>query len=269
VNFQNIPRSDKTVKQAFIPKLDALMFFDYKQIEYRLLAFYIAHTLQDLSMAEVFARGDDLHAESARAILDKQDVTDEERNTGKTYNFLTIYGGGAAKAAESLGIPFKVAQRQQKVFHERWPSIKLLNNPPFRNGGYGAGEVAGVIQNRLESRGYITTLWGRHLHPEAPHKALNALVQGCAADLLRASLVKAHEGLIEEGFQSHLVNNVHDELIIDATLEEVPELALLVPHLMDDALISEFVPVEVDVEWTTTNWADKQPYKEASIAAVR
>lgn len=273
MNFQNIPRNDKVVKQAFRPKLDALLFFDYKQIEYRLLAFYVAMTLGDESMAEVFKRGDDLHTESARAILKlARDPTEEERDVGKTYNFLTIYGGGAKKASDSLNISLKDAKLQQAAFHKRWPSIKRLHNPPFRNGGYRDGEGPGAIQEAFFDKGYLTTLWGRHLKPvdeagkRAPHKDLNWVIQGSAGDLLRLSLVKVHDELTDCQLKSHLVSNVHDEIFIDATFDEIPLLENRIPILMDHGFISEVVPIEVDMEWTTSSWAEKQSYKEVPVA---
>lgn len=211
-------------------------------------------------MAEVFARGEDLHAASAAAILGKpiEELTDAERQIGKTYNFLTIYGGGPGKAARSLGITLEVAKEQQDKFFASWPAIKKLHCPPRFNGTYAPGQSPGLIQRRLAERGYITTLWGGHLHPRSPHMALNALVQGCAADLLRASLVRVHKAL--NGFESHLVNNVHDELIFDAVENEVDELVPLVVECMTDwPDITTFVPIGVDVEYSNTSWADKEP----------
>jgi DNA polymerase I - 3''-5'' exonuclease and polymerase domains len=264
VNVQNIPRSDKVVKAGFVPKRDAFLFFDYKQIEYRLLAYYVANAARDESMAEVFRRGDDLHEASARALLGIGDgvaLSDDERQVGKVFNFLTIYGGGAKKAATSLGVSEEDARRLQTVFHETWPGIRLLHNPPFRNGSYAKGTGPGAIQRQLERRGYITTLFGRHLHPESQHKALNALIQGCAADLIRHSMVRVTDDLIQGKFESRIVNVIHDELMFDAWNSEVPELVERVPVLMDYEGVSEVVPIEVDCEISTTNWADKEGWK--------
>lgn len=214
-------------------------------------------------MAEVFARGDDLHAASAAAILGKtiDDLSDTERQVGKTYNFLTIYGGGPGKAARSLGIPFETAKEQQDQFHASWPAIKKLHNPPRFNGTYARGQQPGLIQRRLKERGYITTLWGGHLHPRSPHMALNALVQGCAADLMRASLVRVHKELKDKGLVSHLVNVVHDEMILDCSDAEVDSVVPIVQRLMCDwPIITEHVPVEVDVAVSYTSWADKEAY---------
>lgn len=123
--------------------------------------------------------------------------------------------------------------------------------------------LQGVIESRLANRGYIHTLYGRHLHPESPHKAINALIQGCAADIMRHALIRVHAGL--EPYKAHMVSVIHDEIIIDAPMDEVPELTQLVPTWMDCARVSETVPIYVDVEWSTTNWAEKSAYEEANV----
>lgn len=263
MNVQNIPRSDKVVKTGFIPKRDAFLFLDYKQIEYRLLAFYVANATRDMAMAEVFRRGEDLHEATARALLGtpvSAVLSDESRQVGKVFNFLTIYGGGPKKAAASLGVDIGRARDLQDLFHKTWPGVRLLHNPPYRNGGYARGTGPGAIQRKLEQRGYITTLFGRHLHPESPHKALNALIQGCAADLIRYAMVRVHDYLLTEGMESRIVNVVHDELMLDVVNDEVPTLIERVPVLMSYDGVSEVVPIEVDCEISTTNWADKGAY---------
>jgi len=250
VNIQNIPRSDKVVKRAFRPKLDALLYFDYEQIELRLLAYYMA-SLGDPSMASAIWDGKDLHTESAMAALGLPSVTDEQRQVGKTLNFSMVYGGGRPTLMKQLGISFEEAGQLLRKFHARWPGIQLVQN---------------VISEQIAARttpdepGYITTLWGRHLHPESDHKALNALVQGCAADLMRAALVKVHRHLDSNLMASHLVNQVHDELQIDAVASEIPYLVEVVPRLMDHPPVSEIVPIGTDCEISFSTWADKQAY---------
>lgn len=259
----NIPKRDKVVKGGFRPKLDCFLFFDYRQVEYRLLAYYVAVACDDESMAEVFRQGKDLHEETARRVLGIWDrpLTDLERDVGKTWNFLTIYGGGAQKAANSLGIPLELAQEQRELFFATWPSLKRLNNPPFRNGRYAAGEGPGAIQRAYEAKGYLTTILGRHLHPQEAHKALNAVIQGSAAELTRRALVEVHKQLKQDQLKSHLVNVVHDELILDAVEEELPYLAGVVPTLMDYPRVSKVVPIECDCEVSWTTWAEKEPYE--------
>lgn len=245
MNFQNIPRHDKVIKRAFVPKLDALFFFDYSQIELTLLAYYMA-ACGDTSMARAIAAGNDLHVESARAALGLEgDLTDEERQVGKTLNFSLVYGGGRPTIMRQLDVTWPEAGKLLRGFHRRWPGVALLVE---------------AIKQKCEREGYIKTLWGRHLHPESQHKALNALVQGCAADLMRSSLVKVHNYAGDQGWESHLVSNIHDEIIMDVRDVEYPEVAVEVPRLMNYEPVSEVVPISVDVEWSTTNWAEKEPY---------
>lgn len=246
MNFQNIPRKDKVIKRAFIPKLDALFFFDYKQIEMVLLSYYMAK-LGDRSMADVLSdERTDLHTESAAAALGiSGELSDEQRQIGKVLNFSLVYGGGRPTIMRQLDVTWPQAGKLLAGFHRRWPGISIVQDG---------------IKKQVESRGYITTLWGRHLHPESPHKALNALVQGCAADLMRTSLVDVHSYARASGWGSHLVSTIHDEVILDVCESEYDVVASEVPRLMDHPPVSAVVPVRVDVEWSTTNWAEKGPY---------
>lgn len=203
--------------------------------------------LGDDSMASAIRAGKDLHTESAIGALGlRTDPTDEQRQVGKTLNFSLVYGGGTPTIMRQLGVTYPEARELLVNFHKRWPGIQIVIN---------------FINRRIEERGYITTLWGRHLHPESEHKRLNALVQGCAADLMRNALVTVARHLREGEYAAHLVSVIHDELILDAPFTEVPELALFVPRWMDWKPVSEVVPIGTDMEWTTTNWASKMAYK--------
>lgn len=278
MNFQNIPRSDKVIKRGFIPKLDAMLFFDYEQIELRLLAYYMA-VLGDTSMADAIKAGKDLHTESAIGALGlSEHPTDEQRQVGKTLNFSLVYGGGTPTIMRQLDVSFEDARRLLNNFHSRWPGIapvqgEIRNHMLMRAFNVSRSQAQDAwfraVKQRnqrelwdkaVEKKGYITTLWGRHLHPESEHKALNALVQGCAADLMRNALVTADRNLRE--FDAHLVSVIHDELILDAPFGEIPTMAVMVPQWMDHPPVSEVVPIGTDMEWTTTNWASKEAYKE-------
>ncbi len=245
MNFQNIPRQDKVIKRAFVPKLDALFFFDYKQIEMLLLAYYM-NVLGDSSMVDAIKSGKDLHTESAMGALGlTREPDDAERQIGKTLNFSLVYGGGQPTIMRQLDVSWPEAGKLLRGFHRRWPGIKLLT---------------GALHRQYEKNGYIKTLWGRHLRPESQHKELNALVQGCAADLMRAALVKVNRHAREQAWDSHLVSTIHDELIMDVEVDDYYSVAKEVPICMDHPPVSAVVPIRVDIEWSTTNWAEKEPF---------
>lgn len=249
------------VKAAFVPKLDALLFCDYPNIELKLLAFYL-ESIGWPSMADVFRNGADLHLETAAGILNKPaaQLSDEERQIGKTLNFSIVYGGGIPTLiAQGVAESPQEALALLRAYHGTWPGIGWESKrKPASPGTLIAG-----IKNRVEDRGYITTLYGRHLHPRSMHSALNALCQGCAADLMKWAMLAVNDSLRHYGMRSHIVNMVHDELILDCTAEELPVLAASVPQWMTDQRIEAVVPIvpEPEVSWTT--WADKAPMEAA------
>lgn len=246
MNVQNIPRSQKDVKRAFEPKFDAFLFFDYKAIEVRLLAYYLAKGINDTSLADEIRNGMDPHLETAKGLFAKTNISDEERQVGKTLNFSIIYGGGTPTIMRQLGVDYKEAKRLRDAYHETRPGIQKLN---------------AKIATTLEERKYITNLYGRRLHVDEPHKALNALIQGSAADLMRASVVRVDEYL--NNYASHIVNVIHDEIMLDVVLAEANEIVYNVPRLMVNELVHDVVPIEVDCEVSTATWADKEAYNES------
>lgn len=270
MNVQNIPRSDKVIKRCFVPKLDAFLFADYSQIELRLLAYYLAE-VNFPEMAEVIKAGKDLHTESTRLALQlTREPTEEERQIGKTLNFSIVYGGGmptVTKQIERLAVEGKIPHMLSKSeireildnYHAAWPGIGRI---PWQ-GAAPPGTLNWFLAQRIIERGHIKTLYGRHLHMgdgEGEHKLLNKLVQGSAADLMRASLVRTHKWLMDRAFESHLVNTVHDEMILDCCTSEIDRVAKAIPGLMDHPVISKVVPVHVDLEISSQSWADKEAY---------
>jgi len=244
MNVQNIPRSQKDVKRAFVPKLDAYLFFDYKAIEVRLLAYYLASAIGDYSLATEINNGSDPHAITAQGLYQRTSITDEERQVGKTLNFSIIYGGGTPTIMRQLGVNYKEAKRLLTAYHETRPGIKLLNNN---------------INEILEVRGYIKSLYGRRLHILESHKALNALIQGSAADMMRAAVVNV-DNCLSAKYATHIVNIVHDEIILDADRNEIVTIVNTIPTLMGNKTVEKFVSIETDCEISHTNWADKEPY---------
>lgn len=226
------------------------MFFDYKQIEPRLLAFYL-HSIGDTTLADLLNEGIDTYTAIVRGIYRKEDLTDEERQTGKVLFLSLMYGGGIGTVMSQFGVSAPTAKRMVDEFHSAWPGVRMLQHH---------------IEQRIEKRGYITTLYGRHLHPESLHKAINALIQGCAADIMRQALIRVGTELRNDpDVQAHMVSVIHDEIIIDASMDEISWLAADVPKWMNCEQVSNVVPIYVDVELSTTTWADKAPYREESL----
>jgi DNA polymerase-1 len=244
MNVQNIPRSQKDVKRAFRPKLDAFLFFDYKAIEVRLLAYYLAKGIGDTSLSSEINSGADPHKITAQGLYNRSDISDEERQVGKTLNFSIIYGGGTPTIMRQLGVNFKEAKRLLNAYHDTRPGIKMLNQS---------------IAETLDSRGYIQSLYGRRLHVLEAHKALNALIQGSAADLMRDAVV-AVDDYLYTNYASHIVNIVHDEIIIDADKNEIKQLVSVIPNFMGNKEVEQFVSIDTDCEVSYTNWAEKEEY---------
>lgn len=262
MNFQNVPRKEKLIKGAFRPKLDYLLFADYSQIEYRLLAYYLASVLGDESMADNFKAGIDPHSATARIMLGlppDAELTDEQRQVGKTGNFSIIYMGGVPTIVRQLGCSESEAK-------------SLLAK--LKRGMPGAKNLFDELQSVYRERGYIMTIAGRHLTVDpaivekrgkfrAEGALLNYLIQGSAAELIRDALIKIHRELSEQSLTSHMVNVVHDEVQIDGCWSELERLRVLVPQCMGNAQVEEFVPIGVDMEISETTWADKHPIEGA------
>lgn len=246
MNFQNIPRKDKVVKTGIGPKLDALLMCDYKQIEPRLLGFYLS-SIGDDTLAAYIRGGTDPYTAIVTKFLGRDDFTEEERQNAKIVFLSQMYGGGAGPIAEAFECSWPEATRIARDFHDAWPGIRQLQ---------------AALGARLKQRGYFTTLWGRHLHPQEEHKYINALIQGCAADLMKAAAIRVHNWLRKTEYRSHLVNLVHDEMILDCVRDELPYIADIVPRLMNHKQINDIVPIGVDVEVSYTNWAEKEAYED-------
>lgn len=276
MNYQNVPRDNKVVKRAFLPKHGVFSWFDYSQIEPRLFAFYAAKGLGDPTIADWYREGRDVYREIAARVFKRPSdtITDDERQLGKVWFLMSLYGAGPRKMAAEIGMSHAEAKQFYLAFHEGLPQIKGLSNPPPQSAGGWKHYEPGLIERTLQRRGYLRTPWGRRLRPEqyGEHKMLNKLIQGSAADLMKLSLnrvaaelrgTRQLNDLFVGRWHSRMVLTVHDEIGLDGPADEVEALHEVVPALMADyPIITEFVPVEVDHEVSPETWAEKLSYED-------
>lgn len=255
MNFQNIPRDDKVVKRAFVPKRGAFSFFDYKAIEPRLVAYFVGKSGYPEFRDQIVA-GVDPYTAVARLITGKQEVTDEERQVWKRVFLAILYGAGPKRIRDTwieetkTEISFAEAKRIYKTFHTNWPAVRALQD--------------GVVRKH-DRRGYIKAINGRHLHMEeyGDYKLANKLIQGSAAEIMMSAVVRVWKYLrAHPEIESRMVSVIHDELIFDGPEHEVELLHQIIPPLMVDELVNSYVPVLIDHEVSTTTWAEKKSYEE-------
>lgn len=252
-NLQNIPvRTDegREIRRAFIAdEGDLLLSADYSQIELRLMA----ELSRDPSMVEAFAAGEDIHRATAAKIYHRslEEVTDTERRNAKTANFGIIYGISAFGLSERLGISRGEAKALIDGYFESYPDIRRYID-------------SSIEQARAE--GMVTTVLGRkRMLPDinsrnavvrgyAERNAVNAPLQGSAADIIKIAMVDIDREMRARGLQSRMIMQVHDELVFNVKPSELAELQTLVVERMERAW-SGLVRLEVQAG-VATNWLD-------------
>lgn len=219
-------------------------------------------------VADWYREGRDVYREIAGAVYGKpsEQVTEDERQQGKVWFLMSLYGAGPRKVAETLGMEYAEAKAFYLQFHEGLPQIKRLSNPRPQSERAMRFWQPGALERVYQKRGYLKTPHGRHLHAEqyGEHKLLNKLIQGSAADLMKASLIRVDAWIQEnrDQLETRMVSTIHDEIIFDGPEHEIPVLHEHVPALMREDWLTAVIPVEVDHEVSTTTWADKVPYDE-------
>ena len=252
-NLQNIPiRSEigNRIRAAFVPqdKENYVIFAaDYSQIELRLLA----HATEDKILVEAFKNNEDIHAETASKVFGValEDVTKEMRRRAKAVNFGIIYGQTSYGLSESLGITPGEAKDIITKYFETYPKIK---------------QYMGDTIHKAHSLGYVETLYGRKrylrddLHSRiktirefAERAAINAPLQGTAADLIKIAMIKLYEKLKNSDYKSKIILQVHDELVLEVHKDEINEITALVKECMElnQPLI---VPLVIDITYGST-----------------
>lgn len=243
-NLQNIPVRDergREIRKAFVPAKDHIFFSaDYSQIELRLMA----HLSQDKSMIADFLSGNDIHAATASKIfgVDIKDVTREMRSRAKTANFGIIYGISSFGLSERLTIGRKEAKDLIDGYFNSYPGVKIYMDESIK---------------KAREKGYVTTMFGRRrylrdihsrnqvVRGNAERNAINAPIQGTAADIIKIAMIRIHEKLEKEKFRSKMILQVHDELIFEVPEPEMERLKGMVIEEMSNSAKLD-IPLKVD-----------------------
>jgi DNA polymerase I len=250
-NLQNIPvrrPEGRRIRQAFIaPPGWVLLAADYSQIELRIMA----HLSGDESLRAAFAADRDVHQATAAEVfgVELTAVTADHRRTAKVINFGLIYGMSPFGLARNLGIERGAAQQYVERYFQRYPGVKRF-----------------MDSTRAQARelGYVETVFGRRLYlPDirsgntqlrqyAERSAINAPMQGTAADIIKLAMIRVDEWCRREGAPARLIMQVHDELVLEVREDAVPQVSAMVrDHMVNAASLS--VPLRVDIG-TGANW---------------
>lgn len=233
-NLQNIPvRGDdgKEIRKAFIPEPGCTFFSaDYSQIELRIMA----HLSGDEHMIEAFREGDDIHAATAAKIYHKSiaDVTRDERRKAKTANFGIIYGISVFGLAERLNVPRSEAKELIDSYFETYPQVRNYMDESIlraRRDGY--------IETLLRRRRYLPDINSKNavVRGYAERNAINAPIQGSAADIIKIAMVRIFNRFREENLRSTMMLQVHDELNFSVFPDEAEKVKEIVIHEMENA----------------------------------
>ena len=250
-NLQNIPISSeegRKIREAFVaPEGYTILAADYSQIELRIMA----HLSQDAGLLSAFAAGEDIHRHTASEIFNVSldDVSDNQRRSAKAINFGFIYGMSAHGLSKQLGIYRAQAADYMNVYFERYPGVKdYMNN----------------TREQAKQDGYVETLFGSRLYlPEinssngmrrqyAERTAINAPMQGTAADIIKRAMIAIQHWLATESTDIRMIMQVHDELVFEVPTEQLDTAQKTIEDYMEKAA-ELAVPLEVGTG-TGINW---------------
>ncbi len=268
-NLQNIPvrtEYSRRIRKAFLPQDGwILLSADYSQIELRILT----HLSGEEVLQEAYRSGDDVHALTARLLLDKDDVSPDERRLGKTINFGVIYGMGAQRFARETGVSQADAKEFLAKYKQRYPKVFAFLE----------------LQERLAlSRGYVETILGRRrpfhfdrnglgrllgkdpleidldvarrggMEAQQLRAAANAPIQGSSADIIKVAMVQLQAALLSKGLPAQLLLQVHDELVLEVAPDSLEATKKLVVETMENA-VKLSVPLVAETG-TGSNWME-------------
>lgn len=260
-NLQNIPIRTETggqIRQAFVAGFPgwSLLTADYSQIELRILA----HYTQDPALLRAFREGIDIHTAVAARIfkVPESEVTSAQRRMAKTVNFGIIYGIKPFGLASRLGITQAEAAEFIDAYFNEFVGVEAYMTRTLES-ALQTGRVETILGRRRAINGIKNTT-GRNLNL-AERTAVNAVIQGSAADLVKRAMILVDRAVREAGLQARMLLQIHDELVFEAPDAEIPRLAEIVRRQMTTALDLS-VPLEVDLA-AGPNWLDVRPIESA------
>lgn len=245
-NLQNIPirtERGREVRKAFIPRDEnhVLLSADYSQIELRI----IAEISKEENMLDAFNKGIDIHTATAAKVygIDIEQVDSTQRRNAKAVNFGIIYGQSAFGLSQSLGIPRKEAATIIEQYFTQYPGIKRYMSDTMN-----AARENGFVETILGRRRYLRDINSANqtVRGFAERNAINAPIQGSAADMIKVAMINIHKDMQEQGLQSKMTMQVHDELVFDVLKTEVEAMKKIIAHRMKTA-IKTSVPIEIEI----------------------
>lgn len=253
-NLQNIPiRTEKgrEVRKAFIPRSDnhVLLSADYSQIELRIMA----ELSQDENMLEAFTLGHDIHKATAARVygVDINEVTSDQRRNAKAVNFGIIYGQSAFGLSQSLGIPRREAAEIIDQYFNQYHGIKQYMSKTVES-----AKEKGYVETILKRRRYLRDINSSNMTVRgfAERNAINAPIQGSAADMIKVAMINIQNDIKEQALQGKMIMQVHDELVFDVPKNEVQSFKNIILERMKTAIPMR-VPIEVEVG-EGSNWLE-------------
>jgi DNA polymerase I len=252
-NVQNIPirtAEGVRIREAFVPAEGCvLLSADYSQVELRILA----HFSNDEGLREAFRRGDDIHRQTAAEVWEvaPEDVTADQRARAKAVNFGIIYGLSSFGLANQLGIATAEAQETITTYFARYPGVRA-----FIDDTIAAARRDGAVRTLLGRRRALPDLHSRNrtLRQAAERMAVNTVVQGTAADLIKRAMLAVSAALHEDGSRARMILQVHDELVLEAPAREADAVAARTREVME-GVFSLAVPLQVEVG-VGRNWRE-------------
>ena len=251
-NLQNIPvkyEMGREIRKVFIPKEkgDILLSCDYSQIELRVLA----HMSDDANMIDAFKHHSDIHTKTASEVfkVPVEEVTSLMRSRAKAVNFGIVYGISDFSLSQDLKITRKEAAEYMAIYFDRYPKIK-----DFLQGAIDSAKEDGYVLTLLNRRRFIPEIKSSNkiVISLGERLAMNAPIQGSAADIIKLAMVKVYERLKKEGLASEIILQVHDELILNVKPNELEKVKTLVIEEMEN-VFKLSVPLDVDVN-LGKNW---------------